>query len=102
MFIYKRKVHPVTGHKRPDGEERYSSTLSLTSALDGVDCQRHAVAALPLGMVQYPLYRRLGGPQGQSGWLLIILPLLGFDPWTVQPVASCCINYAIPAHDVHP
>jgi hypothetical protein len=29
------KVHPRTGHKGPEGEQRYSSTLSLTSALDG-------------------------------------------------------------------
>ena len=28
------KVHPRTGHKDPDGEQRYSSTLSLTSALE--------------------------------------------------------------------
>ena len=30
----KSKVHPRTGHKGPEGEERYSSTLSLTLALD--------------------------------------------------------------------
>ena len=29
-------VHPKTGHERPEGEKRCSSTLSLTSALDGV------------------------------------------------------------------
>jgi hypothetical protein len=29
------KVNPGTGHKGPDGELRYSFTLSLTSALDG-------------------------------------------------------------------
>jgi hypothetical protein len=46
----------------------YNSTLSLTSALDGVG-QRHAVAHLLAGITQYPLYRRLGGPQGQSGQL---------------------------------
>ena len=28
--------------------------------------QRHAVAALPPGKTQYPLCRRLGGPQSQS------------------------------------
>jgi len=28
-------VHPRTGHDGPEGEQRYSSTLSLTSALDG-------------------------------------------------------------------
>jgi hypothetical protein len=30
----KGKVHPITGHKSPEGELRCSSTLSLTSALD--------------------------------------------------------------------
>ena len=33
----------------------------------GVGGQRHAPAALPLGKTRYPLYRRLGGPQGRSG-----------------------------------
>ena len=42
----------------------YSATLSLTSSLDGVGGQRHAPAALPPGKTRYPLYRRLGGPQG--------------------------------------
>ena len=31
----KGKVHPSTGHEDPEGEQRYSSTLSLTSALGG-------------------------------------------------------------------
>ena len=30
-----KEVHPRTGHKGPEEEERYSSTLSLTSVLDG-------------------------------------------------------------------
>jgi hypothetical protein len=38
----------------------YSSTLSLTSALDGVGGQRHALVTLPPGKTRYPLYRRLG------------------------------------------
>jgi len=29
--------------------------------------QRHVPAALPLGKIRYPLYRRLDGPQGRSG-----------------------------------
>jgi len=37
-----------------------------------VDGQRHASAALPLGIRRYPLYRRLVGPQGRSGWVLEI------------------------------
>jgi len=39
IYIYKDKdkgkVHSRTGHEGSKGEERYSSTLSLTSALDG-------------------------------------------------------------------
>ena len=31
----KGKGHPITGHKDPEREYRYSSTLSLISALDG-------------------------------------------------------------------
>jgi hypothetical protein len=31
----KGKGHPRTGHEGPKGEERYSYTLSLTSALEG-------------------------------------------------------------------
>ena len=31
----KSKVHPITGHEGPEGLYRFSSTLSLTLALDG-------------------------------------------------------------------
>jgi hypothetical protein len=31
----KRKVHLKRGHGGPEGEQKYSSTLSLTSALNG-------------------------------------------------------------------
>jgi len=47
----------------------YSFTLSLTSALEGVGGQRFAPVALPPGMTRYPLYRRMGGPQGFTSWL---------------------------------
>jgi len=58
----------------------------------------HAPAALPLGKTWYPLYRMLGGPQGWSGRVWEISPPLGFDPWTIQPIASRFIDCAIPAH----
>jgi len=38
------KIHPRTGHKVPEGELKYSSTLPSTSALDGVGGERHAPA----------------------------------------------------------
>jgi len=64
----------------------------------GVGGQRHALATLPSGKTQYPLCRRLGGPQGWSGWVQKISPPLGFDPRTVQPVVSRCTDYAIAAN----
>ena len=59
--------------------------------------QGHAPAALPPGKTRYPLYRRLGGPQGRCGRARKISPLPGFDPPIVQPVASCYTEWAIPA-----
>jgi hypothetical protein len=44
--------------------------------------------SLPKGKTRYPLYRRVGGPQGRFRKVRKISPLLGFDPRTVQPVAS--------------
>jgi hypothetical protein len=65
----------------------------------GVGGQRHAPAVLTPGMTQYPLYRRLGRPQGRSARVLKILPPPpGFDPRTVQLVASRYTDWAIPAH----
>jgi hypothetical protein len=54
----------------------------------GVSGQRHALAALPPGKTRYPLSRRLGWPQGRTGRVRKISPPPGFDPRTVQPVAS--------------
>ena len=50
--------------------------------------QRHAPAALTPGKTRYPLYTRLGGPQGRFGQLRKISPTPAFDPLTVQPVVS--------------
>ena len=60
--------------------------------------QRHAPAALPPGRTRYPLYRRLGGPQGGSGQVgKISPPPPGFDPQTVQPVASRYTDWSYPS-----
>jgi hypothetical protein len=40
----------------------------------------------------------LGGPQGRSGRVRKISPAPGFDPRTVQPVASRYTDWAILAH----
>jgi hypothetical protein len=43
---------------------------------------------------QYPLYRRLGEPQGQFVQVWKILPSPGFDLQTVQPVVNRYSDYA--------
>ena len=50
--------------------------------------QRHALALLSPGKTRYLFYRRLVGPQGQSGGVRKISPPPEFDLWTIQPVAS--------------
>ena len=61
--------------------------------------ERHAPTALPPGKTRHPLHRRLGGLQGRSEWERKISPSSGFDPWTVQPVASRYANYS--ANEIH-
>ena len=85
----KGKGHPITCHKGPEGEYSYSSTLSLTSALDLGGWSAPRPCRFTHRKTRYPLYRRLGGPQGRSGGVRKISPPPpGFDTRTVQPVAS--------------
>jgi hypothetical protein len=76
----------------------YSCTLPSTSALGGVVGQLYAPAALPPGKTRYPLYRRLGGPQGRFGRVRKLSPPPGFDPRTVKPLANRYTDWAIPGH----
>jgi hypothetical protein len=46
-----------------------------------------------------PLYRRLGGPHGRYGRMRKTSPPPGFDPRTVQPVASHYTGWNNPAHE---
>jgi hypothetical protein len=64
----KDKVDPRTGHEGPEGEQRYSSTVSLTSALDRVGVQRHVLTALPPG--------KKSGTYSMRGW---VGPRAGLD-----------------------
>ena len=66
----------------------------MTTALEGGEWSAaHPGRALPPGKTWYPLYRKLGGPQGRSGRAENLAPP-GFDPWTVQPVVSRYIDWA--------
>ena len=58
--------------------------------------QHHVPTALPTRKTQYPLYRRLSGPQGRYVQVRKISPPPGFDPRTVQPVAIRYTDWAFP------
>ena len=61
----------------------------MTTALEGGEGSASRPGrSLPPGKTLYPLYRRLGGTQGRSGRVRKISPTPGFDPRTIQPVAS--------------
>ena len=67
----------------------YSSTLPSTSALDGVGGQHHAPAALSPGKDPVSIVWEAGWATGPV-WTGAenLAPPPGFDPRTVQPVAS--------------
>ena len=67
----------------------------MTTALEGGEGSASRPGrSLPQGKTRYPLYRRLGGLQGRSGQVRNISPPPGFDPRTVQPVASRYTDWA--------
>jgi hypothetical protein len=94
----KGKVHQRTGHKGPEGEQSYSTTLSLTSALDGGWWSTPHAGHLTPGNTP--------GTHCTGGWVGPTAgvdgrgkssPPQGFDPRNVQPVANRYTDYAIPA-----
>jgi len=60
----------------------------MTAAVEGGEwLAARPCRTLPLGYSRYPLYRRLGGPQGRSGRAENLVPI-GIRPRTLQPVAQ--------------
>ena len=95
LYIYTPRIrlHPFTGHEGPQGEQRYSSTLFQTSALEGGEgSTSRPGSTLPPGKTRYPLYRRLGGPQGRSGLVRKISPHRDSIPGPSSPQAVAIPN----------
>ena len=69
------KVHLTTGHAGPEGQYRYNSTLSLTSALDGGGCLTPSPRPLQSrAKTPYPFNRKLHGPHSLHGLVQKISP----------------------------
>ena len=66
----------------------------MTAALEGGEwSSARPCRTLPPGKTRYPLYRRLGGPQGRSGRAENLVPT-GICSRTVQPVVSRYTDWA--------
>ena len=74
----------------------YNSTLLLTWVLDVGGWSTPHPGRFTTGTDLVSFVWEAGGPQGRSGLVLKILPPLGFDPQTFQPIASRYTNYVIP------
>jgi hypothetical protein len=77
-------------YEGPEGKLKYNFALYLTSALDGVGGQRHALTALATENRPVPIIQESGCVPGPK-WT-------GFDSRTFNPVASCYSDYVIPVH----
>jgi len=86
------------GTKAQSGSTGIALLFPWPRRLKRVGGQRHAPAALPLGKIRCPLFSRLGGPQGRLDGCKKISPAPGFDPPSVQPVASRYSDWALPVH----
>ena len=82
----------------PIKEYRQSSTIYLSSALGEGEWSTPHIGLFTAGKDSDPFYRRLGWTVVLSGRVRKISPPPGFDPLTVQPVASRHNGCAIPPH----
>ena len=98
--VKKGKVHPGTGHKGPEVEHMYSSTLPLTSALDGGRWSTPWPSDFTPGINLVPIVQEAGRAPGNVWTVQKISPPLRFDPRTVQPVDSHYTDYTTVAHIV--
>ena len=82
----KSNLFPRTDHEGPEGQQRYSSNLSLTSALEeGGWLKPRPGRFTPRKETRYALYSTLGLSQSRFGQVRKISPPPEFDPRTSQP-----------------
>ena len=101
FFYVKVKVQctPVSALRLSTGRMAHRGSRGIAQPFHDSGTRRGEVSAscsgrsLPPGKTRYPLYRKMDGPQGRSGQVRKISFLLGFDPRTVQHVASRYTHY---------
>jgi len=82
-------------HASTKGKEVYSN-LFATSALEEDEWSAPSPANFISTQGRVPILQEAGCPRDRSEWARKIMPPLGFDPRTVQPVSSRHSADAIP------
>ena len=99
QYIKKVKCTPVQALRLCTGRTAHRGSRGIAvlfldhSTRRGERSASRPDRSLSLGKTRYPLYRRLGGPQGLSEQVRKISAPPGFDPRTVQPVANRYTDY---------
>ena len=89
------RVHPEQAKK----EQRYSFSISFTSALDGGGWSTPRPGRfIPRKETHSPYYRTMDEPQGRSRRVWEASSPPGFDPLTIRFVVTRDKDYVIPAH----
>ena len=92
FYFYKQdKGRSLTCHAGTEGQYRCTSAVGGCGWLTSRPCR-----FAPGKDTRYPLYRSLGRPPGRCGRVQKISPQPGFDPRTMQPIASRYCDWTIP------
>ena len=92
VSVYQVYVYPKTGHESSEGEYVYSSTLSLTKALDTGERSTQRLSRFTPANDLTPIVLEGGWAQSRSGWVQKISPPPEFDPQTALHVAIFYTN----------
>ena len=90
--VQRYKFHPITCHEGTEGEQKYSPSLHLTSALDGSRWLTPRLSRFIPG--KGPGIHSARCVRGSVCRGAEYLAPQGFDPRTVQPAASRCTSYS--------
>jgi len=80
-----KNLPKLTCHESTDGKYRYSTTVSLTLALDRGGCLKPLSSPFTPGNEPLPIVQRLGGSQSRSGLVQRIWAPPASDPSTESP-----------------
>ena len=97
VALWHIKVKVKWSHYRPGVAQRVGRGIALlfhdSGTRRGWVVSSSPGRTLPPGKTRYPFYRRLGGPQGRSGWMENLVPTR-IRSRTVQPVVSRYTDWA--------